>query len=417
MRNIFDQYNQPENRLTHALVCCLFEDRKLLNSFISWVLATKPKIKNVQIVEQRLPGEQESSEEDSERRGLPDAWIYDDESWSLIIESKVAAQLKNEQLQRHLKTAQKRGFINVTLLAIDVVEPKRNLPSGVLFRKWSDIYIWLSKQADYSDWAKKLMQYMEIAESKWPAETYLKEGTLTKFSGIPFNEDNPYNYLEAKRVLKLAMEELRQNQKLSKELGVDLKAKGRSAITGKAHSSVWDYLSLKKAKGEDSFTAYPHFTLSIANDRVFVLVTMPNGIKREFKNNLLDGGVDKFHSTFKKIYKRFSRITDKVEGAIPWVEVLQRHYKTQKSIPKIDARLAFDLRTAFPDENSGVKKQSLWLEAAYDAVAKKRANTQLAIGIVFQYSACQKLQTASIIRTFADTWVACKPLIESLVKK
>ncbi len=30
VRNIFDQYEQPESRLTHALVSCLVEDRKLL---------------------------------------------------------------------------------------------------------------------------------------------------------------------------------------------------------------------------------------------------------------------------------------------------------------------------------------------------------------------------------------------------
>jgi len=28
MWNVFDQYTQPENRLTHALVCSLAEDRE-----------------------------------------------------------------------------------------------------------------------------------------------------------------------------------------------------------------------------------------------------------------------------------------------------------------------------------------------------------------------------------------------------
>ena len=34
MRNIFDQYSQPENKLTHSLVSCLYEDKHLLNSFL-----------------------------------------------------------------------------------------------------------------------------------------------------------------------------------------------------------------------------------------------------------------------------------------------------------------------------------------------------------------------------------------------
>jgi hypothetical protein len=35
MRNIFDQYSQPENRLTHSLVMALHYDRNLLKSFLS----------------------------------------------------------------------------------------------------------------------------------------------------------------------------------------------------------------------------------------------------------------------------------------------------------------------------------------------------------------------------------------------
>jgi hypothetical protein len=37
MRNLFDQYNQPENRLSHALAVCLSEDRRLLTRFLRWI--------------------------------------------------------------------------------------------------------------------------------------------------------------------------------------------------------------------------------------------------------------------------------------------------------------------------------------------------------------------------------------------
>ena len=30
MRNLFDQYDEPENRLSHALAICLHEDRTAL---------------------------------------------------------------------------------------------------------------------------------------------------------------------------------------------------------------------------------------------------------------------------------------------------------------------------------------------------------------------------------------------------
>ena len=34
MRNLFDQYDAPENRLTHAPGCCLQRDPRLLRDFV-----------------------------------------------------------------------------------------------------------------------------------------------------------------------------------------------------------------------------------------------------------------------------------------------------------------------------------------------------------------------------------------------
>ena len=43
------------------------------------------------MLEQQYPGEEEPSEEDLERRGIPDGWIFDSEGWCVFIESKVIA--------------------------------------------------------------------------------------------------------------------------------------------------------------------------------------------------------------------------------------------------------------------------------------------------------------------------------------
>lgn len=66
MRNIFDQYTQPENRLTHALVTAFAEDPKLLRKFVKWVTDVAPP-KRLKVVEQQLPGEYELAEDDYER--------------------------------------------------------------------------------------------------------------------------------------------------------------------------------------------------------------------------------------------------------------------------------------------------------------------------------------------------------------
>jgi hypothetical protein len=62
MRNIFDQYTQPENRLTHALASSLAAEPLLLRKFVKWV--TGERILNgrkLEILEQRLPGEEEEA--------------------------------------------------------------------------------------------------------------------------------------------------------------------------------------------------------------------------------------------------------------------------------------------------------------------------------------------------------------------
>ena len=88
MRNIFDQYSQPENRVTHALVSALHEDSNLLRAFLADIAnCSPPKAKDsIEICEQTYPGEIEAAEEETERRGIPDAWITAGEDWCLVLE-------------------------------------------------------------------------------------------------------------------------------------------------------------------------------------------------------------------------------------------------------------------------------------------------------------------------------------------
>jgi hypothetical protein len=90
MRNVFDQYTQPENRLTHALISALSEDRQLLRRFVGWAARQRvARSAPLEIIEQGLPGERADTEEEAEKRGLPDACIYQGDDWALLIESKI----------------------------------------------------------------------------------------------------------------------------------------------------------------------------------------------------------------------------------------------------------------------------------------------------------------------------------------
>jgi hypothetical protein len=70
MRNIFDQYPHPENRLANALVSSIAQDQYLLFEFIKWttghVIAKKEPI---HLIEQSLPDQMEESEDEAIRKG------------------------------------------------------------------------------------------------------------------------------------------------------------------------------------------------------------------------------------------------------------------------------------------------------------------------------------------------------------
>ncbi len=419
MRNVFDQFQQPENRLTHALMCSLHEDPKLLKRFVHWATGEAAPAGDLQVVEQSLPGQDEGEElTEQQRRGLPDGWIFDDDGWALLIESKIGCRLEADQIQRHRFTAQRRGFTKLHTLALVNEMPDLLVDSELKIRRWTELYVWLKAESYISEWASRLHEYMEILEAKLVADEYLKTGTLTVFNGVPFSGESPYNYLEAKRLLRLAMDELRLRKDLVVSLGIDRKAAGRSAITGKDSSAVWDYLRLAKSADAKNFTEFPHLTLGLHREYMHAIVVVPNGVRSDFRKNLFGKGQDHFAQVLSEILKQFKESLGAVAGAVPWVELIQRRYPSQRSEPFIDALLEFDLRTAFAagsNTQPAPKLQPQWLQSTYEALKDRKANLQLAIGVRFSYDRCPDVSTRVILDHIAQSWIACAPLIKNLL--
>lgn len=414
LRNIFDQYSQHENRLTHALVSALAEDPSLMRKFIRWITGVAPP-KRLSIVEQQLPGEYELSEQEYEQRGLPDAWIHDDDEWSLLIESKVSAKLSRNQLERHYRTAKKRGFGQLTVLAIDIEKPSIKLPSYVAFRSWKEIYRWLSQQSISSAWAKQTLRYMEIAERKWPTEGYLKEGTLTEFSGLHFDENSPYNYLEGKRLIRMVMGELRYHPEL-KAL-VNSKVGGRDAITGKGRTSVWDYLRLSGLDSNASHTSQPHVSISIGQDSLKAFLLIPNSMKPKYRKPIKELGEEEFIKVIAEVNKNMRSVVRSASGAYPYASMNQRRFPSRAAKSIIDGSMIFDLRTAFGgSRDQPVKLQPQWLSAMYSIMENKRSHMEFGVGVHFPYAYCKKVQSSSIVDSLARSWLACKPLIDVMLK-
>ena len=119
-----------------------------------------------------------------------------------------------------------------------------------------------------------------------------------------------------------------------------------------------------------------------------------------------------------QVNNNLNRALRKVKGAAPWVDVVQRRYPSQSATAIIDARVEYDLRTAFPSrKRQPIKIQSEWLKATYDALAKKRSNLQVGVGAIFPYRTCRATKSPEILNYIAQTWIACKPLLKEMFKK
>jgi len=416
MRNLFDQYTQPENKLSHALATVLAEDPSLLKAFISWSGASHPRtLKGLRVLEQARPGELPREDSHTETTGLPDLWIYNDDEWSLLVESKVQAKASRRQIRAHFNSADRLGY-QAHVLLLTPGQPRFSLPDAVTHRQWTDLYVWLSRQPDESGWAATLLDYMETLERKWAAGGYLEEGTLTEFAGIKTDPDEAWNYRESKRQLKLLMEELRKRKTLSSRLRLDLEALGRPAITD-GGGVVWDLLRVKPSIDATHHTAYPHFSVVIGQSSLIAHINIPDSIRTAFRRRLLGDDYDHFLTVMRKSNQGIKRALRRLDGARPILIFLQRRYRSQRSVPFVDAELKFDMRTVFPigrKARGQVRSQAQWLELVYDILCNKNSNLHVSVGADFDMRTCAAVRSRDIIEVIENVWLGCKPILDAM---
>ncbi|PJB73583.1 MAG: hypothetical protein CO093_00370 [Alphaproteobacteria bacterium CG_4_9_14_3_um_filter_47_13] len=418
MRNIFDQYNQPENRLTHSLATALNQDKSLLKNFLSRFGPNDiPDVKTLQVIEQGLPGSViVDDENEAERRGLPDMVIFNEKGWALLIESKVSSSLTKDQLQRHSRTIQKCGIDKIYGLAITVAPSPFSL-TGWQMTTWKDVYSWANEHTPQSAWAKHMVEYFNIAENKMAQNEYLVEGTITEFSGINFD---PYTYLEGKRVLRLLTNKIRNNKSFVREMDLDQNSK-RPAITNDPWG-VWDFVSFNaNASSDKNFTSHPHCTFGFSDkDRhASGMITCPNAMERPLLKNLIGPSHDDFSLRLKDALSSITKNLHAVKGYKPVIRMVQRHYKSQRSSAVIDGEMTVDLRACFggEDHHMGrpIKPQEQWLRAVYELLSNKRSNIQFQIGVVFPYDLCPELKSRNADELFINSFRALKPFIKSIM--
>lgn len=417
MRNIFDQYKHPENRLTHSLIVSLNQDQKLLKDFLTNFGPEKvPPVKTLRLIEQGLPGSAEADdEEQAEKSGLPDAVIFNDEGWALAIESKIQSGLTKDQLHRHSQTIKRCGIDDLYGLTITVDPPPFAL-KGWKMATWKDIYTWAG--ASQSPWAKHMVDYFNVAENNMVQNEYLKEGTITQFSGINLD---PQTYLEGKRVLKLLTDKIRKNNQFMGLMNLD-SASRRPAITDDAHG-VWDMISFRNNTGKKSnFTGYPHctFSLSSKNKCAEAMITFPNAIERAALKRLKNASYEGFSQELKSVLGAIQKNLRGIRGYKPVARIVQRHYKTQRSPAVIDGEMNVDLRACFGgkdvDMGRAIKPQEQWLQAIHALLSNKRSNLQFQIGVQFSYQSCPELRTRNADQLFTASFSSLNPFMRHILE-
>ena len=165
------------------------------------------------------------------------------------------------------------------------------------------------------------------------------------FSGFPFGHDHPFTYLEGKRVLGLAMSDLRNHRDLLDRLGMNPKAAGRGGITGRQGDGHWDFLWLSAASEEEKFTKHSHLTLAVSSQEVAAMVIVPDKVDNAMRQKLVKLGEAGFRALAEDIVKNLKPLLLNHKGATPWFTGVQRRWRTRREKPFVDAEIRFDLRT------------------------------------------------------------------------
>jgi hypothetical protein len=231
------------------------------------------------------------------------------------------------------------------------------------------------------------------------------------FDGFPFSDASPYTYGEAKRLLRLAVKELKKDRHL-RQLGVDPRAQGRPAITGRGAPVVWDYLPLA-TRPRGTFTRYPHLTLAIHSDHLEIAITIPDAVSAPVRRRLRDLGPEGLIAINTKILRNAKPLLRL--GAEIRAYVLQRHYTSQRSSGITDAELKFRLETSQPKQVDAVRRQPEWVNTFAELTRKKRSNIQFQYRVELTWGETRGLDSRKSLKLIVDGWMALKPLLDALV--
>ena len=425
--NIFDQYSHLENRLTHALGVTLERSKSFRNAFIAAFSPPGTRLKKNPRIELQLA---KGSRVKDEVTGIPDLAIVDDEDNAVIIESKVAAPLKVSQLSGH-ENRTRRNELNISsALAITGRDADRVLVENWIKKKqlkanwqhvsWRQIYRLAAKHAFLGNvWARELQEYMDIIALQIDEGSMDQNVKIVDFSGIPFKSYEDFDPRVAKRVLRSLIDSLGEDRKFLTKLGFKKGQRPRTRKGIGAGLNVWDYLS---PVGKDvSHKKAHHFTIGISQEKLSAMLTIPNGSTfRKFRTHFKKDENDEFESLVNQLLKDLERSSVLKSGGQPCIAIIQRRFKTRRTVFSVDGEMIFDIRTVKGKSRAGktppIKAQPEWLDLCKRLILKRKGNVQFQIGVWFPYKHCPAINTPKATELIKEALVNLMPIVNALKK-
>ena len=241
---VFSSYQKRENQVSHGLAVTLEQCLEFRQAFIKSIVSFLPKdhsLANISktklskharlSVQSYLGGNGLEDNEKEINKAIPDILIYWDNDEingdvkppCIVIEAKVEACWDKKQAENHQSFAKKSGYnpIGVAIATLDIQEA--DLPNKWCSFSWGNVYE-LAKSITQKNnfWPYQLVQLLEITEAKLMGSPAFN-GTLTKFTGIPFADKNiEYNPNEARRVARLLIKGLLEKESDLKKMGAHI---------------------------------------------------------------------------------------------------------------------------------------------------------------------------------------------------
>jgi len=375
--NLFDQYDTEENRVTNALFQTLAISSKIAERFINTFIAgiSTRNINSLELSEQGLPKKNSTDAIDFKKtnESVPDGWFIlrdrnNNVSDIIVVESKIIkSSAKKRQLLRHLAKARRRFQPEKEVFAL-LITPDDSDPfplwrpdkGSYQWTNWRKIHAFAKKEKKFNkDLTAQIIikSFMEFIEMK----------ELAGFQGIDFSEG--YNNEKAKRILRTLMQDikdavLKSYPNLKKQKGNIL--------------DPWDVFASEDLK---TFTKGIHFTLSVKEKSLEVLITVPNKCLR---------GWTRIKEVMSTEQKEFESILSALRQKLPNLILLfqQRHFIAQR-FAFFDGLIQVDIDTTDlrieSRVNTKVKKNSQLFEYFVAAVRDAPRSINREVNFITKY--------------------------------